>query len=565
MQLPISLGNQGFASLRENHCFYIDKTDFIREWWEEQDVVTLITRPRRFGKTLNLNMMECFFSIQYKDRSDLFEDLSIWNDQKYHELQGTYPVISLSFANIKGRTFEETKRGILQILVKLFSIHSYIKDDKILNSEDWEFINSVNMDMPDDVASLTLMYLSDYLSRFYQKKVLIFLDEYDTPLQEAYIHGYWDELTGFLRSLLNASFKTNPYLERGLMTGITRISKESIFSDLNNLSIITTTSEKYSQQFGFTENEVFKALKSYHLSDKESLVKSWYDGFTFGSQKDIYNPWSITCFLKEKLLKPYWVHSSSNALISKLLQISNPETKMILEDILNGGCLKTEIDEEIIFDQLEKKRGAIWSLLLASGYLKVDSLEKRGLTLEPWYHLSITNLETVSMFSNMFRGWFNASVSNYNGFIRALLRGNVKEMNIYMNEVALSTFSSFDSGKHPSGKSEPERFYHGFVLGLLVELRDKYEVQSNRESGYGRYDVMIIPRDKNSQAVIIEFKVIDSQEETSLDMTADSALKQIEEKNYDAKLLERGYKREAIQHYGFAFEGKKVLIKKAQI
>lgn len=334
MQLPISLGNQGFASLRENHCFYIDKTDFIREWWEEQDVVTLITRPRRFGKTLNLNMMECFFSIQYKDRSDLFEDLSIWNDQKYQKLQGTYPVISLSFANIKGRTFEETKRGILQILVKLFSIHSYIKDDKILNSEDWEFINSVNMDMPDDVASLTLMYLSDYLSRFYQKKVLIFLDEYDTPLQEAYIHGYWDELTGFLRSLLNASFKTNPYLERGLMTGITRISKESIFSDLNNLSIITTTSEKYSQQFGFTENEVFKALKSYHLSDKESLVKSWYDGFTFGSQKDIYNPWSITCFLKEKLLKPYWVHSSSNALISKLLQISNPETKMILEDIL---------------------------------------------------------------------------------------------------------------------------------------------------------------------------------------------------------------------------------------
>ena len=565
MQLPISLGNQGFASLRENHCFYIDKTDFIREWWEEQDVVTLITRPRRFGKTLNLNMMECFFSIQYKDRSDLFEDLSIWNDQKYHELQGTYPVISLSFANIKGRTFEETKRGILQILVKLFSIHSYIKDDKILNSEDWEFINSVNMDMPDDVASLTLMYLSDYLSRFYQKKVLIFLDEYDTPLQEAYIHGYWDELTGFLRSLLNASFKTNPYLERGLMTGITRISKESIFSDLNNLSIITTTSEKYSQQFGFTENEVFKALKSYHLSDKESLVKSWYDGFTFGSQKDIYNPWSITNFLKEKQISPYWASTSSNGLVNRLIRTASAEIKSMMETLLEGDSVEVSIDEQLVFEQLDNDENAIWSLLLASGYLKVDSLEKRGLTLEPWYHLSITNLETVSMFSNMFRGWFNASVSNYNGFIRALLRGNVKEMNIYMNEVALSTFSSFDSGKHPSGKSEPERFYHGFVLGLLVELRDKYEVQSNRESGYGRYDVMIIPRDKNSQAVIIEFKVIDSQEETSLDMTADSALKQIEEKNYDAKLLERGYKREAIQHYGFAFEGKKVLIKKAQI
>ena len=355
MQLPISLGNQGFASLRENHCFYIDKTDFIREWWEEQDVVTLITRPRRFGKTLNLNMMECFFSIQYKDRSDLFEDLSIWNDQKYQKLQGTYPVISLSFANIKGRTFEETKRGILQILVKLFSIHSYIKDDKILNSEDWEFINSVNMDMPDDVASLTLMYLSDYLSRFYQKKVLIFLDEYDTPLQEAYIHGYWDELTGFLRSLLNASFKTNPYLERGLMTGITRISKESIFCDLNNLSIITTTSEKYSHQFGFTENEVFKALKSYHLSDKESLVKSWYDGFTFGSQKDIYNPWSITCFLKEKKLRPYWANTSSNQLVGKLVREGSAQIKMVMEDLLAGKSFQTEIDEEIIFDILDTK------------------------------------------------------------------------------------------------------------------------------------------------------------------------------------------------------------------
>ena len=560
MQLPISLGNQGFASLRENHCFYIDKTDFIREWWEEQDVVTLITRPRRFGKTLNLNMMECFFSIQYKDRSDLFEDLSIWNDQKYHELQGTYPVISLSFANIKGRTFEETKRGILQILVKLFSIHSYIKDDKILNSEDWEFINSVNMDMPDDVASLTLMYLSDYLSRFYQKKVLIFLDEYDTPLQEAYIHGYWDELTGFLRSLLNASFKTNPYLERGLMTGITRISKESIFSDLNNLSIITTTSEKYSQQFGFTENEVFKALKSYHLSDKESLVKSWYDGFTFGSQKDIYNPWSITCFLKEKLLKPYWVHSSSNALISKLLQISNPETKMILEDILNGGCLKTEIDEEIIFDQLEKKRGAIWSLLLASGYLKVSDRsfnEKRGRFV---YSLELTNKEVRLMFEDMIRDWFSEDSTPYNDFLKAFLCQDVDYMNDYMNQVAASTFSAFDTGKQPSDSSHPERFYHGFVLGLIVELSDTYKITSNRESGFGRYDVMLKPFDKSKNAYILEFKVHNPRTEDSLKDTVSKALLQIDEKNYDAELIADGFREEQICHFGFAFEGKHVLI-----
>lgn len=416
------------------------------------------------------------------------------------------------------------------------------------------------MDMPDDVASLTLMYLSDYLSRFYQKKVLIFLDEYDTPLQEAYIHGYWDELTGFLRSLLNASFKTNPYLERGLMTGITRISKESIFSDLNNLSIITTTSEKYSQQFGFTENEVFKALKSYHLSDKESLVKSWYDGFTFGSQKDIYNPWSITCFLKEKLLKPYWVHSSSNALISKLLQISNPETKMIMEDILNGGCLKTEIDEEIIFDQLEKKRGAIWSLLLASGYLKVSDRsfdEKRGRFV---YSLELTNKEVKLMFEDMIRDWFSEDSTPYNDFLKAFLCQDIDYMNDYMNQVAASTFSSFDTGKQASASSQPERFYHGFVLGLIVELSDTYKITSNRESGFGRYDVMLEPFDKSKTAYILEFKVHNPRTEDSLEDTVSKALLQIDEKNYDAELIADGFRKEQICHFGFAFEGKHVLI-----
>lgn len=562
MQLPISLGNQGFASLRENHCFYIDKTDFIREWWEEQDVVTLITRPRRFGKTLNLNMMECFFSTQYKDRSDLFDGLSIWNNQKYQKLQGTYPVISLSFANIKGRTFEETKRGILQILVKLFSIHSYIKDDKILNSEDWEFINSVNMDMPDDVASLTLMYLSDYLSRFYQKKVLIFLDEYDTPLQEAYIHGYWDELTGFLRSLLNASFKTNPYLERGLMTGITRISKESIFSDLNNLSIITTTSEKYSQQFGFTENEVFKALKSYHLSDKESLVKSWYDGFTFGSQKDIYNPWSITNYLDKKQVRTYWADTSSNSLISRLIRKASAGIKEQMEELLQGKEIIVNFDEQIVFEQLDQDENAIWSLMLASGYLKAEQVEYRGLLREPWYHLKITNLETTAMFTNLFKSWFNQSRTNYNQFIKALLQNDIDALNYYMNQITMATFSYFDVNGAEGGQSEPERFYHGFVLGLIAEQIDIYEIRSNRESGFGRYDVMMIPRKKDDRypAVIIEFKVRSEAKETDLESAVQAAKKQIEEKNYDAELLARGFKKEKILHYGFAFEGKKVLI-----
>ena len=538
---------------------------FIKEWWEAGDEITLITRPRRFGKTLNMSMLNCFFSNKYTNRGELFKGLSIWKEEKYQRIQGCFPVIFLSFADVKQTNYQDAVSKIKRIISTAFQQYKELFDSPKLTEQQRTQLQNVTPDMDNVTAQSALQELSCYLHLYYGKKVLILLDEYDTPMQEAYIYGYWNEFTAYIRSLFNATFKTNPYMERAIMTGITRVSKESIFSDLNNLNVITTTSSSYATSFGFTENEVFDAMEEYGLSGEKDTVKKWYDGFKFGNHSDIYNPWSITNFLKEKQISPYWASTSSNGLVNRLIRTASAEIKSMMETLLEGDSVEVSIDEQLVFEQLDNDENAIWSLLLASGYLKVDSLEKRGLTLEPWYHLSITNLETVSMFSNMFRGWFNASVSNYNGFIRALLRGNVKEMNIYMNEVALSTFSSFDSGKHPSGKSEPERFYHGFVLGLLVELRDKYEVQSNRESGYGRYDVMIIPRDKNSQAVIIEFKVIDSQEETSLDMTADSALKQIEEKNYDAKLLERGYKREAIQHYGFAFEGKKVLIKKAQI
>ena len=563
MPQTVSIGNASFESIRRENCFYIDKTSFIREWWEEQDVVTLITRPRRFGKTLNLNMMECFFSIQYKDRSDLFEDLSIWNDQKYHELQGTYPVISLSFANIKGRTFEETKRGILQILVKLFSIHSYIKDDKILNSEDWEFINSVNMDMPDDVASLTLMYLSDYLSRFYQKKVLIFLDEYDTPMQEAFVDGYWDELVAFTRSLFNSTFKTNPALERGIMTGITRVSKESVFSDLNNLKIVTTTSNEYASVFGFTEKEVFDALEQYGLEKEKKEVKRWYDGFIFGEHKDIYNPWSILNYLDTQLYKTFWANTSANSLVGKLIQEGNRTIKEKFEKLLCGEYIWSEIEEQIVYNQLNGNEKAVWSLLLASGYLKVLSYETYQDIEEgkmPKYQLALTNLEVKLMFQGMVHDWFAPVQPDYNDFVRAMLLGDVDAMNEYMNRIVIQTFSYFDTGERESG-AEPERFYHGFILGLLVDLRDRYYLKSNRESGFGRYDVMLEPKNsKECKAVILEFKVRNPRKEKSIQETVLSALKQICEKKYDADLLDKGIRKEQIYHYGFAFEGKKVLI-----
>ena len=559
MNQTISIGKQDFVSLRENHYFYIDKTDFIRQWWENADDITLITRPRRFGKTLNMNMLNCFFSRQYENRGDLFKGLSIWTDPRYQRLQGSYPVIFISFADVKQNNYKDAIQKIKNIIVDAYRQHRYLNEEDCFTENEKQQMMEITEKMDDVTAQDALKNLSSYLNLLYGKKVLIFLDEYDTPMQEAYINGYWDEFTGFMRGLFNATFKTNPYLERAVMTGITRVSKESVFSDLNNLTVITTTSDQYADCFGFTEEEVFKSLDQFGMSDKKQIVKQWYDGFSFGPFKDIYNPWSITNYLKEKKLRPYWASTSSNGLISKLLQSASANMKTQLEELLNGKQIIVNFDEQIIFGQLEQDENAVWSLLVASGYLKVEEIEYKGMTLEPWYHLAITNLETISMFSNMFKGWFATASANYNEFIKAMLGGDVKAMNLYMNDIALATFSSFDVGKHFSQRSQPERFYHGFVLGLLVEVRDLYEIRSNRESGYGRYDVMLIPKTKKNDGIILEFKVKEAEEKT-LEETVQTALAQIEDKEYDTELLELGVSKEHIRHYGFAFEGKKVLI-----
>lgn len=355
MQNQVGIGKQDFAALRESQCFYIDKTDFIRQWWNYRDDVT---------------------------------------------------------------------------------------------------------------ACDSLNYLCRYLEHAYGKKVIILLDEYDTPMQEANVYGYWEEMTSFLRNLFHATFKTNACMERAVMTGITRVSKESMFSDLNNLNVVTTTSDQYAVSFGFTETEVFAALEAFQLTDHKEEVKCWYDGFTFGSHTDIYNPWFITNYLAKKQLYPYWAATSSNRLINQLLQKASGEMKTMMETLLDGKTITVNIDEQIVFEQLGQNENAVWSLLLAGGYLKVEHVEYKGMTREPWYTLSITNLETVSMFSNMFKGWFECSLSNYNGFVKALFQGDVEAMNYYMNKISMATFSYFDVGSTSGNDTEPERFYHGFVLGL---------------------------------------------------------------------------------------------------
>ena len=564
MAKVISIGNQSFESMRERDNFYVDKTSFIKEWWENEDIVTLITRPRRFGKTLNMNMLECFFSNQYKDRGDLFEGLDIWKEEKYRKLQGTYPVIFLSFAGIKGNTFEMSKKQIGDKIVELYESNRFLlKSECISDTEKKRYISFLERPMDEDV-SYKLNEMSNYLSRYYGKKVIILLDEYDTPMQEAYVSGYWKELVAFTRSLFNATFKTNPYLERAIMTGITRVSKESIFSDLNNLVVVTTTSNQYETAFGFTEEEVFNALDEQGLSEKKQEVKSWYDGFTFGDSRDIYNPWSIINYLKYKKFTTYWADSSSNGLINNLIQKGSPYIKTMLETLIRGEKINVIIDEQIVFSELDYSEDAVWSLMLASGYLKVISSEELNLIRESdnEYELAITNREILFMFRKMILRWFTPAKRETNEFIKALINGDVESMNAYMNKVTLKTISYFDSGNSPSDE-EPERFFHGLVLGLMVDQTENYIITSNRESGYGRYDIMLEPIDKlneNLPCIVIEFKVINPKKEKTLEETVEAALNQIEDKGYDAELVKRGVKRENIHHYGFAFRGKNVLI-----
>lgn len=557
----VNLGEQRFDRVVGENKFYIDKTGFIKEWWETGAAVTLITRPRRFGKTLNMSMTECFFSNEYADRGDLFKGLSVWKEERYRKLQGTFPVIFLSFANVKAADFVEMNYKLSEVIADLYEKNRYLLEGDLLSENEKEYYKTVKVGMKDIVAAGALHRMANFMQRYYGKDVIIILDEYDTPMQEAWLSGYWDEAVRFFSSFFNSSFKTNPYLCRGLITGITRIARESIFSGMNNLEVITTTADEYAASFGFTEEEVFAALDMAGLDSEKQSVKEWYDGFTFGTHTDIYNPWSIASFIRKNgKYDTYWSNTSGNELVNSLIREGNSDIKQTMEELLQGKSFVAEIDEQIVFDQLNDNTNAVWSLLLATGYLKV--VKRDVMEEDDWYTLKLTNYEVKRMFRKMVKGWFDGIAKMpYNNFIKAFLMNDVEAMNEYMNKIALSSFSSFDIAKGVSNDDAPERFYHGFVLGLMVELAGRFQITSNRESGFGRYDVVLVPADKAKDfAYIIEFKVCKPKKEKDLAETVANALLQIREKQYDTQLIADGFSPERIMKYGFAFEGKKILI-----
>ena len=556
-RLPIGISD--YKILVEGNYYYVDKTLLIKELVEQGGAATLITRPRRFGKTLNLSMLRYFFEKPLdneENTSILFTHTAIWQDEKYRSLQGQYPVIFLSFKDIKETNWNDTYEKLKALIATEYKrFESFISHNKNkISSVDLKiFENILNRTANKVDIDQSLKMLTELLHIITKKRVIILLDEYDTPIQAAYLHGYYQEMVPFIRNLLTAALKDNSFLERGLLTGILRTAKEGIFSGLNNLNVCTFLSEKFSQHFGLLQNEVDLLLQDYQLADKYDSVKDWYNGYRVGERTMIYNPWSLINFVSENgIFQPYWVNTSDNALIKRILIRSNNTVKAELENILNNVPVTKEIDDAMIFPGIEMNEMAIWSLLFFSGYL---TYHERKLTERGRYscNLYIPNAEINILYKRLISSFLEESLTTISvqTMLNAMIIGDLHTFSFSLQEFILNSMSH-----HDFSAEEPEKSYHLFVLGLLVILSDQYSVHSNREVAHGRYDILLTPKDPTQTGIIIELKKAPSPDHFT--KTCQEALDQIKEKKYAHEL-----RRQGITHiiaYGIAFFKKELLI-----
>lgn len=555
----VGLGYQNFLDFVCGKRFYVDKTHFIPEWLANDARITLITRPRRFGKSMLLSTVRTFFDPMYADHPEYFEKLRVWKDADSRSLFGTIPVISVSFGSCKGNDFAQAMRGVTLGLYNMYIQHEYLRESPKLSEEEkaeYRRIVAYFSEQRTEYVEISIQKLCELLYKHYGKFPIILMDEYDTPLLEAYTDGYWDETINTFRQLFHTTFKENDFFYRAIITGVTRISKNSLFSDLNNLEVDTVTCDAYSDCFGFTEQEVMDAFKCQDI-DTIQDVKAMYDGFTIGRHQDIYNPWSICNYMRQRELIGYWVNTSSNKLVGDIIRRYPVESKYEIERLMAGEKVHKRINEGITFQYLEGDENSLWSLLLAVGYIKAENIVRSVEGIE--CDVSVTNREVMAMFKTEILGMFHNGWSAYGRFAEALLAHKMELMNEYLQTITYTSISYFDVADGPKERT-PENFYHGLVLGLIVSLRDRYRIVSNRESGRGRYDIAMYPLQENTDAFIMEFKVQDRKKETDLEQTAKNALQQIVDKNYEADLLAAGVPAERIYKLGFAFAGKDVLV-----
>ncbi len=549
---PLPIGVSDFKKIIEGDYAYVDKTLLIQELIERGVEVALIPRPRRFGKTLNLSMLRYFFEKTEEDTSYLFKNLNIWKN-KSREMQGQFPVIFITLKDVKHASWQETFEALRALVAREFQRHRYLLDGEVLEPEEKaKYLRIVREEGDQVLLGNSLFQLTEWMYRYHKRKIILLIDEYDTPAQAAFVGNYYDHLISFLRNWLSGALKDNSYLEKGVLTGVLRIAKESIFSGLNNITVFSLLNQGFQDKFGLLEPEVAKLLEDYELPNRLPEIRQWYDGYRIGSCVGIYNPWSVlTCIMQQGDLAPYWVNTSDNALMKQLITEGTDDLKADIEELLRGGIIKKTIEEGIIFSDLKKNPDTVWSLLLFSGYLTIATTPSYGTPCQ----LRIPNQEVGGLYRSMVLNWFKESIREpkYRLLLDSLINGDIDSFSQIFKEFLISSFSVFDITQ-----KEPERVYHAFVLGILVGLKDRYQVKSNRESGLGKYDVVLFPQDPSDLGVVMEFKKAENADEATLEAAARSAIQQIEKKQYAQELLDRGIKR--ILYLGFAFSGKAVHI-----